>query len=154
MCLEILKLDETLFKSFWFWIFNDIFIFNWKSTIFHYSDVIMTAMASQIMGLSIVYSTGCSGADQRKHQNPTSLAFVRGNHRWPVNSPLKGPVTQKTFPCDDVIMQYKQVKSLEIWSLSHTNLRFNDMPSLNFYTTWNGQLILCGFNRIYMVISV
>ena len=46
----------------------------------------------------------CSGADQRKHQSPVSLPFVRGIHRWPVNSPHKGPVTRKMFPFDDVIM--------------------------------------------------
>ena len=31
----------------------------------------------------------------RKHQSVTSLAFVWGIHRWPVNSPHKGPVTRK-----------------------------------------------------------
>ena len=45
-----------------------------------------------------------SGADQRKHQSSASLAFVRGIHRWPVNSPHKWPVTRKMFPFDDVIM--------------------------------------------------
>ena len=40
----------------------------------------------------------------RKHQRSASLAFVRGFHQWPVNSPYKGPVTQKMFPFDDVIM--------------------------------------------------
>ena len=64
----------------------------------------MTAMASQITSLTTVYSTIYSGADQRKHQSPASLAFVRGIHRWPVNSPHKGPVTRKMFPFDDVIM--------------------------------------------------
>ena len=44
------------------------------------------------------------GADQRKHQSSASLAFVRGSHRRPVNSPHKGPVTRKMFPFDDVIM--------------------------------------------------
>ena len=53
----------------------------------HYSNVIMRAMASQITGVWSVYSTVCSGADQRKHQSSASLAFVRGNHRWSVNSP-------------------------------------------------------------------
>ena len=43
-------------------------------------------------GISIVYSTICSGADQRKHQSFASPAFVRGIHRWPVNSPHKGPL--------------------------------------------------------------
>ena len=32
------------------------------------------------------------------------LAFARGIHRGPVNSPRKWPVTRKMFPFDDVIM--------------------------------------------------
>ena len=64
----------------------------------------MSMMASQITSLTIVYSTVYSGADQRKYQSSASLAFVRGIHRWPVNSPHKGPVTRKVFPFDDVIM--------------------------------------------------
>ena len=63
----------------------------------HYNDVITSTMAFQITGSSIIYSTVCSGADQRKHQSSASLAFVWGIHRWPVNSPHKGPVTQKCF---------------------------------------------------------
>ena len=55
----------------------------------------MSAMASQITSLTIVYSIVYSGADQRKHQSSASLAFVRGIHRWPVNSQHKGPVTRK-----------------------------------------------------------
>ena len=70
----------------------------------HYDDVIMGAMASQIISFAIVYSTVYSGADQRKHQSSVPLAFVRGIHRWPVNSPHKRPVTRKMFPFDDVIM--------------------------------------------------
>ena len=46
---------------------------------FHYADVIMSAMASQITGLTIVYSTFHSGADQRKHQSSASLALCVGN---------------------------------------------------------------------------
>ena len=38
----------------------------------------MSAMASQIIGVSIVYSIICSGVDQRKHQSSNSLAFVSG----------------------------------------------------------------------------
>ena len=64
----------------------------------------MSAIASQITSLTIVYLTVYSGTDQRKHQSSASLAFVRGIHRWPVNSPHKGPVTRKIFPFDDVIM--------------------------------------------------
>ena len=64
----------------------------------------MSAVASLITSVSIIYSTVCSGADQRKHQSSALLAFVREIHRLPVNSPLKGPVTRKMFPFDDVIM--------------------------------------------------
>ena len=64
----------------------------------------MSMMASQITSLRIVYSTIYSGSDQRKHQSSMSLAFVRGIPWWPVNSPQKGPVMQKMFPFDDVIM--------------------------------------------------
>ena len=41
----------------------------------------MSAMASQITSLTVVYSIVYSGADQRKHQSSASLAFVRGIHR-------------------------------------------------------------------------
>ena len=44
------------------------------------------------------------GADQRKHQSPASLDFVRGIHRWPVNFPHTGSVTPKMFPFDQVVM--------------------------------------------------
>ena len=70
----------------------------------HYSDVIISAMASQITGVTIVYLTVCSGSDQRKHQSSASLAFVRAIHRWPVNSPHKGPVKRKMLSFDDVII--------------------------------------------------
>ena len=66
----------------------------------------MSVMASQITSVMIVYSTVCSGADQRKYQISMSLALMRGIHRWPVNSSHKGLVTQKMFPFDDVIMKF------------------------------------------------
>ena len=74
-----------------------------KWNVIHYNDVIMSAMASQITSLTIVYWTVYSGADQGKYQSLASLSFVRGIHRWPVNSPYKRPVTRKMFPFDDVI---------------------------------------------------
>ena len=53
----------------------------------------------------IVFLIVGSGADKKKHRSSASLAFVRGIHRWPVNFPQKGPVTQKMFPFDDVLME-------------------------------------------------
>ena len=63
----------------------------------------MSATASQIMSFTIVYSSIYWGAD-KKNQSSTSPAFVRVIHRWPVNSLHKGPVTEKMFPFDDIIM--------------------------------------------------
>ena len=84
-----------------------------RSSIIHYSDFIMSAMASQITGVSIVCLTASSGADQRKHQSSASLAFVRGIHRWP-----EGPVTQKMFPFDDVIMRLAFSWALRVYHLT------------------------------------
>ena len=78
----------------------------------HYSDNITGAMVSQIMSLTIAYSTVYSGADQRKHQSSAPLAFVWGIHRWTVNSPHKRPVTRRMFPYDDVIMSKKEQTSI------------------------------------------
>ena len=69
-----------------------------------YNDVMMSAMASQITGVSIVCSSVGSGADQRKHQSSASLAFVWGIHRSPVDSPHKGPVMWKMFPLDVIMI--------------------------------------------------
>ena len=73
-------------------------------TRYHYNDVKMSPMVSQITSLTSVYSTLYSGTDQRKHQSSASLTLVWGIHRWPVNSPHKRPVTRKMFPFDDVII--------------------------------------------------
>ena len=79
----------------------------------HYNDVIIGTIASQITSLTTVYSTVYSDAEQRKHESFASLAFVRGIHRGPVNSPHKWPITRKMFPFDDVIM----VCSEPVWLL-------------------------------------
>ena len=77
----------------------------------HSSDVIMGAIASQITGLTIVYSTVYSDADQRKHQSSASPVFVRGIHRGPVNPTHKWPVTRKK--CFDLMTSsYIKVASL------------------------------------------
>ena len=76
--------------------------------LYHDTDVIMGAIASQIASLTIYCSTVHSDTDQRKHQSSASLAFVWGIHREPVNSPHKWPVTRKMFPFDDVTMIAKQ----------------------------------------------
>ena len=68
----------------------------WSSTV--------GSTASQITNILTVCSAICSGTHQTIHQSSALLAFVRGIHRWPVDSPHKGPVTRKMAPFDDVIM--------------------------------------------------
>ena len=69
-----------------------------------YSEVIKGVVVSQITSPTNVYSTVYSAADQTKQQSSASLAFLRGIHRWPMNSPHKWPVTRKMFPFDVVII--------------------------------------------------
>ena len=85
--------------------------------IYHYNDVIMSAMASQNTSRTILYLIVHSGADHRKHQSSASLTFLRGIHRWPVNSPRKRPVTRKTFPFHDVIMRYRFACDIRLFGL-------------------------------------
>ena len=47
---------------------------------------------------------------------------MRGIHRWPVNSPHKGPVARKIFPFDDVIISWMKflfgdvfIRNLQRW---------------------------------------
>ena len=68
-----------------------------------------------------------------KHQSSVPLAFVMGIHRWPVNSPHKGPVTRKMFPFGDVIMTGS-------WKL--------------FYPSWNCWLVHMELGSVYCVILV
>ena len=75
----------------------------------HNNEVIMSTMASLITSPTIVYSSIYSGTGERKHQSSASLAFVWRIHRWPVNSPHKGPVTREMFRFDDVIMNSTSV---------------------------------------------
>ena len=100
----------------------------------HYSDVIMSVIMSQITGVSMVWSSVCSGTDQ----SSASLAFVRGIHQWPMDSPHKGPVKRKIFSFDDVIM----------WNpIGYTNKRGYRVKfqwlRLYRYRLWNS--VVCSF---------
>ena len=104
----------------------------------HYCDVIMATIASQITSLMIVYSTVYSDADQRKHQSSASLAFVRGIHRGPVNSPPKGPVTRKMFPFDDVIMFYVYLTKISDASRENQHRNLYIWPTFTWAAEWTG----------------
>ena len=91
----------------------------------NYGDVIIGEMAIQITSLTIIYSTVYSGADQRKHLSPVSLAFVRGIHRWPINSPHKGSVTREMFLFGDVI-----IDSNIDWGIPSLQIILADLPCI------------------------
>ena len=96
----------------------------------HYHDVIMSSLASQITSLTIVYSTVYSRTDQGKHQSSASLAFVRGIHRWPVNSPHKGPVTNvpiwwRHHASNYVMLVWLPSPENKLITSSCLNLRYN-----------------------------
>ena len=96
----------------------------------HYCDVIMSVMASQIAGISIVCSTVGSCADQRKHQSSESQAFVRRVHWWLVDSPHKWPVTRKMFHW--MTSSYETMKSQRTFHTSPSRARYG-VPSVSIY---------------------
>ena len=118
----------------------------------HYSDVTMDAMASQITSLTIVYSIVYSGANQRKHQSSASLVRARGIHRWPVNSPHKGPVTRKMLPIDDVIIMLMERGTWE-WRQRHRTKHDSDdlqnkrRKLQSSWTMWNMTIRMDGTNH-------
>ena len=103
--------------------------------LWHYSDVIMGAMASQITSLAIVYVTVYSRVDKKKKRS-ASLSLVQGIHR---NSPHKWPVTRKIFPFDDVIMDDHAILIGSILQWRHIS-PITGMDSLFPYIMW--QMIL------------
>ena len=117
----------------------------------HYSDVIMATMASQTASLTTVYSTVYSGIYQRGHQSSASLAFVREIHRWPVNSPHKGPVTRKRFSFYDIIMisQAPNFLPLPCWVLPRNRWKYVGFFS-NIFNTGITQVVKI-FHRIKQV---
>ena len=115
--------------------------------IWHYNDVILSAMASQITSDPVVCSIVGSGADQRKHEGSASLAFMRGIHRWPVNSPHKRPVTWKVFPFDDVFMDHLGVYgSLGLTELKPTTRKFHKVfcPQYTHFMT----ILICSLSSL------
>ena len=96
-----------------------------------------------------------SGADQRKHQTSASLAFARGIHRWPSNSPHKWPVTRKMFPFHDVIMSTKIFLLVgylycdvpfALWRLKSPDCLYNSLFGIG--NNQNMRLALCDGNPL------
>ena len=73
------------------------------------SNVIINAMASQITDISIVYSTICSGADQRKYQSSALPAFELSTAKLPAQRASRA----ENVSFDDVIMAILGTVSLK-----------------------------------------
>ena len=80
-CMNLMRLILQVWWHFYHELTTSVLNSTW-----HYSDVIMNTVASQITGIIVLYSIVYSGANQRKHQGSASLTFVREIHRWPVNT--------------------------------------------------------------------
>ena len=101
----------------------------------------MGAIASLITSLTIVYSTIYSDADQRNHQSSASLAFVRGIHRGPVNSPHK---------------MASNAENVSIWWRHHgIGGDFNIFAQILFYLFVRGTvgLFICCFCNVWKVLT-
>ena len=105
----------------------------------------MGAKASQITSLTIVYSAVYSDANQRKYQSSASLAFERGIHRGPVNSPHKWPVPRKMFPFDDVIMDCHWTVVIEYHKTMSLQWRHNERNGVSNHRRLDSLV-----NRLFM----
>ena len=84
----------------------------------HYSDAIMSTMASQITSLTMVYSTVCSGADRRKYKAPCHwpLWGEFAGDRWIPRR--KGHWRGKTFSFHDVILGLNNLMQVYLIGIS------------------------------------
>ena len=74
---------------------------------------------------------------RRRSKKPSKLlitGFVRGIHRWPVNSPHKGPVTRKMLPLDDVTIGHHVESSIDI--------EYHFYAKKLFYANWENVAIV------------
>ena len=77
-----------------------------------YNEVIMSAMASQITNLTIVYSIIYSGAGQKKTWKLRVTGFCAGNSPVTGEFPAKRPITRQMSPFDDVIMYSTEINGV------------------------------------------
>ena len=145
--------EWTSTYTYWFWIRFDqwniarkndnqktlsMANLTWQQSL-HYSDVIMSSMASQTTGVPVVCLTVCSCTHQRK------LSFVREIHRSSVDSPHKGSVTRKIFPFDDVIVNWWR----GMWGMAPYNVSvLGKSDALNFQCFSLSSC--CCLNRVFV----
>ena len=82
----------------------------------------MGAMASQSPASLLFTPPFIQALIKGNIKAPRHGSFVRGIHRWPVNSPHKWPVAQKMVPFDYVIMPSQKMHSCSIPMYCKENL--------------------------------
>ena len=75
----------------------------------HYNDVIMGARASQIISLTIVYSTVHSRRRSKKTSKLRATGLCKGNSPVAVEFPAQRASNAEKVPYDDVIMNFDEV---------------------------------------------
>ena len=79
------------------------------------------------------------GPTSKRHQSPHYWPFVRGMHRWPDNSPHKGPVMRKKLSFDDVIMSATKLCTFGTFSTFHERCLHYDPNSMRSWISLNPQ---------------
>ena len=129
----------------------------------HYYDVIMGAMASQITGITLVYSE----ADQGKHQSSAALAFVREitGHRWIPRT--NGQKRGKCFhlmtsscnffslldPTEDVVARYDKTRERNMASTLPALSNWSTFPLHRAKGRHDGTMIRPTYHIIYRRLS-
>ena len=106
----------------------------------------MGAMASQITGISIVYSTVCSDADQRKYQSSALLAFVKGIHRkiFPFEDAIMSAIVGRGWFYQRLVLKFRR-EPLRPQSCHDANFVHWSLLELNDAKTWtNVKLVVTG----------
>ena len=76
------------------------------------------------------------GRRSKKTSKLRVTCLCAGNHRAPVNSPHKWPVTRKMFPFDDVIMHYRIFKSKSLLKFSLSHMQTSLCHPIFFWPVW------------------
>ena len=143
------SLAPVMHTAYWFTVLSDhtmvftyttipstfiyVLVMNYDLRSTHYSDAIMGTMASRITGLTIVYSTVSSGADQRKHQN-----YVTGI--CAENSPVAGE-----FPAQ----MASDAENVSIWWRHHDDTKLQNIFTVSIFLNLIRIVInICCFQKI------
>ena len=86
------------------WATNDLNLFHilfmmWAISLLHFNLMLFKSPANGPFIQQVVHTY-----NKRNITAPHNWPFVKGIHRWLLDSPHKEPLIEKAFPCHDVIM--------------------------------------------------